>query len=142
MKKILQKLILILLFIQSISCSQSQNDFDEGIFDGSAKGFKYVVEKHGNFQLEYVPELGVKYLHKFEKTGEGEYIVKRYKVLEKGNLKEPNMGDVMKVTSKVKDGKIYYKANLVGTDRTVEGFYIKRSNEISEDFKKILKEED
>lgn len=139
--KILLKLTLILLFSQTFSYSQQCSEFEEGIFDGDYMGIKYVVEKHGNFQLEYVPEMGIKYLHKFEKTSECEYVVKRYKIIEKGNFPEPNMKDVMKVTSKVENGKIYYKANLVGTEIVLEGFYIKRSNEISEYFKNMLAKE-
>jgi hypothetical protein len=142
MKKILQKLPLILLFTQTISYSQKCEDFNEGVFDGDFMGMKYVVERQGNLQLESMAEFEAVYLHKIEKISECENLVKRYKVIKQGKLSKPNMEESIKVTFyKIEDGKLFYKANLVGTDMTLEGYFIKKSKEISENFKRILANE-
>ena len=142
MKKIIQKLTLILLLSQSISYAQKCEDLNEGIFEGDFMGTKFEVEKHGNFQLESFAEFDVVSLNKVEKISECENLVKRYKVIQLGSFPKPDMEESMKVTIyKIEDGKLFYRAALVGTELEIEGYFIKKSNEISEKFKKILEKE-
>lgn len=142
MKKIIQKFTLILLLSQSISYAQKCEDLNEGIFEADFMEMKFEVERHGNFQLETVADFDVVYLHKVEKISDCEYLVKRHKVLQLGFFPKPNMKETVNVTIyKIEDGKLFYKATLVGTDKSMEGYFIKKSNEISEKFKKILEKE-
>ena len=130
------------LLFTNILYSQKCDDLNEGVFEGHFGGFKFDMEKHGNFQLERMAEFGVIYLNKTEKISECENLLKRYKVVEKGQLPEPDRHEVMKVVVyKIEDGKLFYKINFVGTDVTLDGYFIKKSNKISEDFKKILEKE-
>lgn len=141
MKEIILRFTLFLLFTQSLY-SQKCTDFNEGTFDAYFDGFKYEVEKHGNFQFEKMVEFGVVYLYKTEKISECVNLLKRYKTLEVGQLGQPNMKDVIEVTiNKIEDGKLFYNAHLVGTEIILDGYFIKKSDEISDDFKKILEKE-
>jgi hypothetical protein len=128
--------------MQFNSYAQKCDDFNQGVFDGDLMGIKYVVERYDKFQLEKMAQFEVVYLHTVEKITECENVVKRYKVIQQGKFPKPNMTEAIKVTFyKIEGEKLFYKANIIGTEITLEGYFIKISDEISDDFKKILEKE-
>ena len=136
------RIVFLSMLFQSHAFSQNCKEFDEGIFEGNAAGNKYTIERHENFQLERMDSFGVLYLYKIEKISECEYFIKLDKVLSIGDLPAPNVDQVIKVKITIAENeKFYYEANLVGTEISLKGNYVKKSAFISDDFKKILENE-
>ena len=60
---------------------------------------------------------------------------------EKLHLAQPTISGQLTVFEQAIGEKLFYKANIIGTEITLEGYFIKISDEISDDFKKILEKE-
>lgn len=135
------KVLLIFLNLLVFDLIYAQNcvGFKEGTFISENTFGTMFIERKGNFQLERTKDNSTIYLQKIEKISDCDYVLKRYKIILIGNLPEPNMneGILVKITSS--DGNNFqYNANLIGTELSIKGTFIKTSDEISEEFKRII----
>jgi hypothetical protein len=122
--------------------SQNCNQFGEGTFKIDIGFGNMTIERKDNFQLERSESLGILYLQKIEPISECEYIVKRYKVLKKGKLPEPNMSESLKVQIyKVENEIVFFHSQLIGLSMNLDGKFFKISNSISKEFEEIIKNE-
>lgn len=139
MKKIL---LLLLLCLQYSVSAQNCVELQRGSFELSTFMGKIIIERSYPFQLEISNELGVIYLNKIEKISDCEYNLRRYKVIKNDAALPTNMNDVLNVKVDSSEGNDFHiTSTLAGTEMSIEGRLTKLSNEISEIFKEILKEE-
>lgn len=139
----MKKIVLIIVFILSKNIySQECTDFKEGIFKSNSEYGVVIIERKGNLQLERALNFDAVYLQKIEVINECEYLVSRYKIISSGKLPEPDINNKAKVKITNIEGNIFYiKAELLGTSLVFNDKYTKVSNEISDEFKKILSNE-
>ncbi|WP_396187171.1 hypothetical protein [Flavobacterium sp.] len=130
------------LFFVNIIFAQNCKEFQIGIYTNENPFGKMIIEREGDFQLEKTVDNSTIYLQKIEKISECEYRLKRYKVISLGRLPEPNMKELVSVKiTNVNGDNFEYKAQLVGTELTIKGNFIKISQDISDEFKKIIENE-
>lgn len=139
------KIIIFLSLFLSMKFTYSQecNDFKVGIFKSNSEYGTVIIERKGIFQLERALNFAAVYLQKIEVINECEYIVSRYKIISLGKLPEPDMNDKARVEiTNIEDNVFYIKAELLETPLVINDKYTKVSNEISDEFKKILLNEE
>ena len=122
--------------------SQNCNQFGEGTFKIDIGFGNMFIERKENFQLERCESLGLVYLQKIEPISECEYIVKRYKVLKRGKLPQPNMCEMLKVQIyKVEKDFLFFHSQIIGSSKNLDGKFLKISDVISKEFEEIIKNE-
>lgn len=131
-------LIVALILSKNIYC-QKCTDFKEGIFKSESEYGAVIIERKDNFQLERSLNFDAIYLGKIQYINECEYIVSAYKIISLGKLPELNMNDKARIEITNIEGNVFYiKAELLGTSLVFKDKYTKVSDEISDEFKKIL----
>jgi hypothetical protein len=140
----MKKYLLVLLFnffgYSQVNCEK----FQEGVFQYNTPYGNFLIERHNNFQLEKCPEYNIVYLHKIEKNSDNncDYILRRYKIIDLGILPKPDMNEAINTTIyKIEDNVFFFYSSLIGTDFKIYGEFKKISDEISDEFKKMLIEE-
>jgi hypothetical protein len=119
--------------------SQNCKQFQEGVFKIDIGFGNMSIERKGNFQLERSIDFGSVYLHKIEVISECEYILKRYRVILAGDLPKPNMIEMIKVQIyKVVDNNFFFHSQMLGTEQTLDGKFVKTSEVISKEFEEII----
>ena len=135
-------ILVMFFFIKNLFC-QNCSGINEGIFISSSDYGELIIEKKGNLQLERALSLDAIFLHKIEYINECEYIVKRYKIISLGKISEEDLFEKVKVTVlNVIDKTFNIKSELLGTQFFIESKFKKTSNEISEEFKRLLLNEE
>lgn len=135
-------ILLGLFFFVKVSYSQECISFKRGVFENDSEYGKIVIERKNNFQLERALKFGTIYLQKIETINDCEYIIKRYKVIKQGKLPVPNMDEQVKVkVTELNNNLFSLHSTLIGTQFVIENEYSKLSDDISEEFKKILLDE-
>lgn len=138
------KNILFILFISCLSIkAQDCKGFMHGTFEMKYQYGEVMVERSGNWQLEKTKEYQTASLSKIEKINDCKYLLTLYKQLKLGKL--PKFDKKQKILTQityVEGNKYYYESSMVGTDMVLKGVFIKKSNEISNEFKKLIVEEE
>ena len=130
--------IFFLNFLYSQDCSQ----FQEGVFNIDIGFGNFSMERKRNFQLEKSKDFGTVYLQKIEPISECEYILKRYKILFFGDLPMPKMSEIIKIKIyKIEGNNFFFHSEMLGTKQSLDGKFVKVSDEISQEFKEILEKE-
>lgn len=135
------KFILIFFFKLSAN-AQNCDGFEEGVFEVKGNFGTLIIERKDNWQLEKSLEYGLIYLNKSETIGNCKYRIIRYKILESGAVPEPDMTTTATTEIvEVSENKYYFKSSLDGTDMVMENNFTKISDEIGEEFRKIIADE-
>ncbi|WP_438426258.1 hypothetical protein [Aquimarina macrocephali] len=115
----------------------------QGTFEMKYQYGEVMIERFGNWQLEKIEEYGVISLNKIEKINDCKYLLSFYKSLKREKLPEPDKKtkSLTQITY-IEGNKYYYESSMVGTDMILKGVFIKKSNEISDEFKKLIAEEE
>jgi len=134
------KLFVILILSISGYAQTDCSSFTNGTYKIETPFGDILVERLENFQLESSKDFGSVYLEKIESVSECEYYVRRYKILTLGDLPMPNMNEVMKTEIyKVEGNAYFYESQMVGAEIKMKGILLKISDEVSENFKEIIK---
>lgn len=138
MKKLLYSFILYSLVANAQDCKE----FEEGIFESKNTFGTIIIERKGDWQLERSVEYGAVYLNKTKAISECKYEIRYYKVINRGVLPSPDVS-VYAITEIVDiiDNKFYLKSIFSNTKSSMEDKYTKVSDEISDDFKKLIANE-
>ncbi len=139
----MKRIVFLVLCVYSIAVkAQNCRGFEEGTFEMRHKYGTTIVEKSGDWQLEKSEKYGVVYLNKIEKINDCKFILRYYRVIKPGGLPEPDM--TKKATTEitnVEGSSFYFKSSMIDTDVSIEGVFIKKSEQVSEEFKKLITKE-
>jgi hypothetical protein len=134
-------LFILMLFTISVEAQNCIN-FNEGTFEQKGDFGTIRMERKGEWQLEKSVEYGIVYLNKIEKISECEFITRHFKIIEKGVLPKPDVRvfattDIVEVIG----NEFIFKSTFSGTETTMEGKYVKVSDDISKEFKSLIDNE-
>lgn len=132
-------LIFVNLFLVNLIYAQNCVGFKEGTYISENAFGSMIIERKDNFQLERTKDNSTIYLQKIEKISDCDYVLKRYKIILIGNLPEPNMEEQIRVKI-INSGEnnFEYNAKLIGTELSINGTFVKTSDEVSDEFKRII----
>lgn len=139
------KYFLSILLLSTLSVkAQVCNGWKEGVFKSKSYLGTIFKEIKGEWQIEKSIEFETIYLNKIEYISDCEYIVRYYKVLNKGKIPKPDMNVFALVeVAKNMDSIYQFKVNINNRNTSVfEVEFIKISDSISNEFSEIIKDEE
>lgn len=138
------KILLVYIHLLLINASYTQNceGFKTGTYISENTFGSMIIERKDDFQLERTKDNSTVYFQKTEKISGCEYIVKRYKIIQLGNLPMPDMKEKVKVKIiNVEGDNFQYNAELIDTELSIDGVLVKISDDVSDEFKKLIYQE-
>ncbi|GAA4274144.1 hypothetical protein U6A24_00605 [Aquimarina gracilis] len=135
-------ILLTLLFYYPPINAQNCEGFLQGTFEMKYEYGTVMIERMGNWQLEKSDTYGIVYLNKIRMIDDCKYELSYYKVLKLGNLPEPDMTKkaITKIIN-VEGSNYYFESSITGTNASIGGVFVKKSDEVSDDFKKLIAKE-
>lgn len=132
-------LLFVLMFFTITVNAQECTSFNEGVFEQKGGFGTITMERKGDWQMEKSIEYGIVYLNKIEKISDCKFITRHYKIIKEGVLPKPDM-TVFAITDiiEVIGNDFLFKSTFSGTETTMEGKYVKISDDISEEFKSLI----
>lgn len=122
--------------------AQDCKDFEQGTFELKGDFGILIIERKGDWQLERSIEYKMVYLNRIEPIDNCKFIIRYHKIIEKGMVPQSDMStSTMVEIVKIEGELFYFKGTLIGTEMSMEGYYKKLSNEISDEFKEIIEKE-
>lgn len=134
---------ILFIFIMCINANgQNCKDLNQGTFEMTDKYGTIIIERKGNWQLEKSIDYGIIYLNRIEKINGCKYKLHRYKILKSGLLPISDSTSVITTTITEVEGNIFYfESTMAGVDFVMKNRLVKKSNEVSDEFIKLIKME-
>lgn len=130
-------LILSVTILMSISCHKKQLDFKVGKFESYVNGStSTIIERYNGFQFESYPEKQKKRLYKLKWVNDSLYILEP--TVKKDSVDFNYLNTKIDSTD---SNTIYFTSFKKGVDFRFSSKMIKVGNDVSKEFKEILKKE-
>lgn len=135
-------ILLVLILFGGKNIAQNCEDLEKGTFEYNSNGIKVQAEFTKGWQLEKNQLYGVVFLNRLYKIEDCKYRIDTYKLIQNDLGMEPNLNSSAELTIlKIIDNKYYYEFKIKESGQMTKGIYIKVSDEISDEFKEIIKKE-